>query len=442
MTKTICFYFQIHQPFRLKRYRFFDIGTDHYYYDDFNNESILQRIASNSFLPANNTLLEMIEHSNGKFKVAFSISGVALDQLEIHAPEVIDSFKKLAKTGCVEFLSETYAHSLCSVKDPDEFKLQVEQHSKRIKSLFGQTPKVFRNTELIYSDDIGELVSDLGYKTIITEGAKTVLGWKSPNFVYSSASEPSLKLLLKNSKLSDDLSFRFSNSSWSEYPLTADKFMGWISQIPENEKLVNLFMNYETFGNLQPGESGIFEFLKALPRFAAEKGIQFSTPSEVVERFQAEEPLSVPYLISWADEERDLSAWLGNALQNEAFNKLYSIAERVRMIKDRGILQDWTYLQTSDHFYYMSTKRSSDGAIHQHFSPYESPFDAFTNYMNVLSDFMLRVSAQYPSSIDNEELNSLLKTIQNQEVTIESLESEVKQLKARKTKASNVNNNK
>ncbi|MDP4276924.1 MAG: glycoside hydrolase family 57 protein [Bacteroidota bacterium] len=442
MKKTICFYFQIHQPFRLKRYRFFDIGTDHYYYDDFNNESILQRIASNSFLPANNTLLEMIEHSNGKFKVAFSISGVALDQLEIHAPEVIDSFKKLAKTGCVEFLSETYAHSLCSVKDPDEFKLQVEQHSKRIKSLFGQIPKVFRNTELIYSDDIGELVSDLGYKTIITEGAKTVLGWKSPNFVYSSASDPSLKLLLKNSKLSDDLSFRFSNSSWSEYPLTADKFMGWISQIPENEKLVNLFMNYETFGNLQPGESGIFEFLKALPRFAAEKGIQFSTPSEVAERFQAEEPLSVPYLISWADEERDLSAWLGNALQNEAFNKLYSIAERVRMIKDRGILQDWTYLQTSDHFYYMSTKRSSDGAVHQHFSPYESPFDAFTNYMNVLSDFMLRVSAQYPSSIDNEELNSLLKTIQNQEVTIESLESEVKQLKARKTKASNVNNNK
>jgi len=433
--KTICFYFQIHQPFRLKRYRFFDIGADHYYYDDFNNENILQRIANNSFLPANHTILEMIKANNGKFKVAFSISGVALDQLEIHAPEVIDSFRQLARTGCVEFLSETYAHSLCSIKDPKEFKSQVELHSKRIESLFGQKPKVFRNTELIYSDEVGELVGELGYKTILTEGAKHVLGWKSPNFVYQSASNPNIKLLLKNSKLSDDITFRFSDYHWNEYPLTADKFVDWIDKIPENEQLINLFMNYETFGNLQSKESGIFEFLKALPHFAEQKGITFSTPSEVAAKMKPVEALSIPYLISWADEERDLSAWLGNTLQDEAFNKIYSIGERVRMIKDRRIQQDWLYLQTSDHFFYMSTKRSSDGAVHQHFSPYESPFDAFTNYMNVLSDFMKRVNAQFPTSVDDEELNSLLTTIQNQEETISELEAEIKSYRSRKAKS-------
>jgi len=439
--KTICFYFQIHQPFRLKRYRFFDIGADHYYYDDFNNEEVLTRVASCSYLPANQLLLEMIEASKGRFKVAFSISGVALDQLEMHAPEVIDSFKKLAQTGCVEFLSETYAHSLSSIEDPDEFKLQVSQHSKRIKALFGQKPTVFRNTELIFSDDIGELVAGMGYKTIITEGAKHILGWKSPNFVYGLAVQPSVKLLLKNSKLSDDISFRFSDRQWAEYPLTAEKFIDWVGRIPENEKLVNLFMNYETLGNLQPKESGIFEFMRALPRFASERDIRFATPSEVADSFKPVEPLSVPYFISWADEERDVSAWLGNALQKEAFEKLYSIGERVRMTKDHGLLQDWLYLQSSDHFFYMSTKRSSDGAVHQHFSPYESAFDAFTNYMNVLSDFMLRVSAQYPSSIDNEELNSLLTTIHNQEETITSLEDTIKLLKSKKTRTNSVREN-
>ncbi len=433
--KTICFYFQIHQPYRLKRYRFFDIGADHYYYDDFNNEEILTRVASRSYLPANQLLLEMIEASKGKFKVAFSISGVALDQLEIHAPEVIDSFKKLAQTGCVEFISETYAHSLSSIDDHEEFKHQVAQHSKRIKALFGQKPTVFRNTELIYSDDIAELVTGMGYKTIITEGAKHILGWKSPNFVYGSVVHPSIRLLLKNSKLSDDISFRFSNQQWAEFPLTAEKFVDWINRIPENEKLVNLFMSYETLGNLQPKESGIFEFMRALPRFAAERNIRFSTPSEVADTFKPIEQLSVPHYISWADEERDISAWLGNALQKEAFETLYSIGERVRMTKDHRLLQDWSYLQSSDHFFYMSTKRSSDGAVHRHFSPYESAFDAFTNYMNVLSDFMLRVSGQYPSSIDNEELHSLLTTIQNQEETIASLEETIRQLKNKTTKA-------
>lgn len=428
--KTICFYFQIHQPLRLKRYRFFDIGNDPYYYDDFSNDSILEKVVEKSYLPANNLLLEMIETYQKKLKVAFSISGVALDQLEQKAPEVIDSFRQLAKTDCVEFLAETNAHSLSCLEDPIEFRNQVEQHAKRIESLFGKKPKTFRNTELIYSDEIAQIVSEMGYKTILTEGAKHILGWKSPNFVYQSTAGQNVKLLLNNSKLSDDIAFRFSDRQWKEWPLTADKFIDWIDKHPSNEPIFNLFMNYEAFGNFQSRESGIFEFFRALPRFAAEKNISFSTPSEVSAKLKAVEVLSVSYPISWADEERDVSAWLGNSLQQEAFKKLYSIGERVRMSKDRRLLQDWLYLQTSDHFFYMSTKRSADGIIHQKFSPFDSPFDAFTNYMNVLSDFIKRVEAQFPSSVDNEELNSLLTTIQNQEKTIQKLEKEIKKYKS------------
>lgn len=428
--KTICFYFQIHQPLRLKRYRFFDIGNDPYYYDDFSNDSILEKVVEKSYLPANNLLLEMIETYQKKLKVAFSISGVALDQLEQKAPEVIDSFRQLAKTDCVEFLAETNAHSLSCLEDPIEFRNQVEQHAKRIESLFGKKPKTFRNTELIYSDEIAQIVSEMGYKTILTEGAKHILGWKSPNFVYQSTAGQNVKLLLNNSKLSDDIAFRFSDRQWKEWPLTADKFIDWIDKHPSNEPIFNLFMNYEAFGNFQSRESGIFEFFRALPRFAAERNISFSTPSEVSAKLKAVEVLSVSYPISWADEERDVSAWLGNSLQQEAFKKLYSIGERVRMSKDRRLLQDWLYLQTSDHFFYMSTKRSADGIIHQKFSPFDSPFDAFTNYMNVLSDFIKRVEAQFPSSVDNEELNSLLTTIQNQEKTIQKLEKEIKKYKS------------
>jgi alpha-amylase len=428
--KTICFYFQIHQPLRLKRYRFFDIGNDPYYYDDFSNDSILEKVVEKSYLPANNLLLEMIETYQKKLKVAFSISGVALDQLEQKAPEVIDSFRQLAKTDCVEFLAETNAHSLSCLEDPIEFRNQIEQHAKRIESLFGKKPKTFRNTELIYSDEIAQIVSEMGYKTILTEGAKHILGWKSPNFVYQSTAGQNVKLLLNNSKLSDDIAFRFSDRQWKEWPLTADKFIDWIDKHPSNEPIFNLFMNYEAFGNFQSRESGIFEFFRALPRFAAEKNISFSTPSEVSAKLKAVEVLSVSYPISWADEERDVSAWLGNSLQQEAFKKLYSIGERVRMSKDRRLLQDWLYLQTSDHFFYMSTKRSADGIIHQKFSPFDSPFDAFTNYMNVLSDFIKRVEAQFPSSVDNEELNSLLTTIQNQEKTIQKLEKEIKKFKS------------
>ena len=422
---AICFYFQIHQPFRLKNYRFFDIGNDHYYYDDFANDEIITRIARRSYLPANQMLLDMIKENGKKFKVAFSISGTALEQLELYVPEFIDSMKELAATGCVEFLSETYAHSLSALEDVEEFVAQVKAHDEKIYQIFGQKPKVFRNTELIYSDDIAAMVSSMGFKGAITDGAKHILGWKSPNYLYNSAAAPKLKLLLKNAKLSDDIAFRFSNTEWASYPLTADKYIDWISQLPQEEQIVNLFMNYETFGELQPEHSGIFNFMKALPRFAAEKGVQFWTPSEIMTKLKPVSELTVPSPISWADEARDTSAWLGNMLQQEAVKKLYSIGERVRLCNDKRIKQDWNYLQASDHFFYMSTKHNSDGNVHSHYSPYDSPYTAFTNYMNVLSDFMIRVEAQYPSDIDNEELSALLLTIKNQAEEIEALNREV-----------------
>ena len=427
--KAICFYFQIHQPFRLKNYRFFDIGNDHYYYDDFANDDIITRIARRSYQPANETLLEMIREHGKSFKVAFSISGTALEQLEQYVPEFIDSMKELAATGCVEFLSETYAHSLASLKEPEEFIRQVKAHDAKIEQLFGQKPKVFRNTELIYDDDIASMVAAMGFKGIITDGARHILGWKSPNYVYSAASAPKLKMLLKNGKLSDDIAFRFSNTDWASYPLTADKFIDWIAQLPQEEQIVNLFMNYESLGELQPRESGIFEFMKALPRFAGEHDIHFWTPSDTIKNLKSVGTLSVPYPMSWSDEARDTSAWLGNVLQQEAVDKLYSIAERVSLCQDKRIQQDWNYLQASDHFFYMSTKHSADGNVHSAYSPYSSPYTAFTNYMNVLSDFMTRVEQQFPADIDNEELNSLLLTINNQEAEIEQLKREVEMMR-------------
>lgn len=423
--KAICFYFQIHQPFRLKRYRFFDIGNDHYYYDDFANDDIITRISQRSYIPAAETLLRMINDNKGKFRCAISITGVALEQCEQYVPEFIDLLKKLADTGCVEFLAETYAHSLSSLADPEEFAAQLKAHDDKINALFGVKPKVLRNTELIYCDDIAPQALAMGYKGIITEGAKHILGWKSPNYVYSAASAPKLKMLLKNSKLSDDISFRFNNAEWESYPLTADKYMSWIAGTPAEEQIINLFMSLETFGEIQPRESGILQFLEALPRFAAEQGIEFCTPSEAISKLKPVGELSIPYPISWADEARDTSAWLGNKLQSEAFNKLYSVAERVRLCDDRRLKQDWNYLQASDHFFYMSTKHLADGVVHSYFSPYETPFQAFTNYMNVLADFIVRVEEQYPLSIENEELNALLTTIRNQAHEIETLNKEV-----------------
>ncbi len=419
--KAICFYFQIHQPFRLKRYRFFDIGNDHYYYDDFANDDIITRIAHKSYIPAAESLLRMIEASGRKFKCAISVSGVALEQIEVYVPELLDMLKKLVATGCVEILAETYAHS--------EFANQVKVHDDKVNELFGVRPKVLRNTELIYCDDLAPQILAMGYKGVITEGAKHILGWKSPNYVYAAASAPKLKMLLKNDKLSDDITFRFSNTNWSEYPLTADKYIGWIADTPAEEQIFNLFMTMEAFGELQNRDSGIFQFLEALPRFAAERGIEFITPSEAVSKIKAVAELGVPFPMSWADEARDTSAWLGNQLQKEAFDKLYSVAERVRLCDDRRLKQDWYYLQASDHFFYMSTKHQADGEIHSLYSPYDSPYQAFTNYMNVLADFIVRVEEQYPLSIENEELNSLLTTIRNQAREIETLNKEVSSMR-------------
>ena len=417
--KTICFYFEIHQNIHLKRYRFFDIGNNHYYYDDFQNEEIFHRISEKCYLPANRAIMEMIRKSGGKFKVAFSISGTALEQMEIYAPEVIDSFRELAGLGCVEFLAETYARSLASLGDPEEFKTQVRMHTEKVKALFGVEPKVFRNTELIYSDDISELVYELGFEGMLTEGAKHVLGWKSPNYVYASAIRPQLKLLLKNDRFSEDLSIRFDDHSWKEYPLTADKYISAISATAEGEKIINAFMNYEVLGSMHAADTGIFDFFKALPQYAERNDITFSLPSEIFAQTRPVDSISVPYPMSWVDEEKDCSSWLGNVLQQEAFRKLNEISERVRLCENRRIKQDWLYLQSSDHLYYMSTKH------YNLFSPYDNPYDAFNNYMNVLSDFILRVEAQFPSSIENEELNSLLTTIQNQGDEITRLKKEL-----------------
>lgn len=430
--KSICLYFQIHQPFRLKRYRFFDIGKDHYYYDDFANDDVITRIARNSYLPAIDAMREMVQTSGGKFKVAISISGVALEQLEMYVPELIDSLKELSKTGCVEFLSETYAHSLSSLSDVDEFRAQVKAHDEKINTLFGQQPKVFRNTELIYSDEIAAQIAGMGFKGVITEGAKHILGWKSPNYLYNSMAAPKLKMLLKNDKFSDDIARRFSDYEWNEYPLTAEKYIHWIKGLPVEEPIVNLFMNCEVLGESQPRETGIIEFFKALPRFAEQEGIGFVTPSEAISKLKPVDALSVPYPMSWTDEARDVSTWLGNRLQNEAFHKLYSLAERIHMCDDRRIKQDWLYLQASDHFFFMSTKY---GAGKSAFSPYETPYDAFINYMNVLSDFIVRVEEQYPAQIENEELNSLLTTIRNQSSEIEMLEKELKSARTEKQTA-------
>ncbi|MBD5325841.1 MAG: alpha-amylase [Muribaculaceae bacterium] len=423
--KAINFIFQIHQPYRLKRYRFFEIGNDHYYYDDFANDEIITRIAQRSYIPACETLLRMIQDSKGKFRCAIAISGDALEQSEQYVPELIDLLKKLADTGKVEFLGAPYANSLASLAEqPDEFADQVKLHSSKIQALFGQTPKVFRNTELIYSDEIAPQILDLGFKGAVTEGAKHILGWKSPDYVYSAASAPKLKLLLNNSKLADDIARRFSDTNWESYPLTADKYMDWIASTPAEEQIINICLNLETFGELQPRETGIFQFLEALPRFAAERGIDFWTPSEAVSKLKAVDALAVGHPVSAVDDGRDVSAWLGNQLQNEAFNKLYSVTERVRLCDDRRLKMDWLYLQGADHFYYMSTKNFGDGAAAANFSPYGSPYDAFTNYMNVLADFIVRVEEQYPMSIENEELNALLTTIRNQATELETLTKE------------------
>ncbi|MBQ2077145.1 MAG: glycoside hydrolase family 57 protein [Bacteroidales bacterium] len=390
--RSICFYFQVHQPFRLKKYRFFDIGNDHSYYNDYENRTIMRKVAEKCYLPANQLMLDLVNEYGDNFKIAYSLSGTVIDQFELYAPDVLESFQKLFATGRVELLDETYSHSLSALRPEDVFDYQVNRHRRKVKELFGLQPKIFRNTELIYSDEIGEKVAKLGYEGMLTEGARHIMGWKSPNYLYCNAVNPKLKLLLKNFKLSDDIAFRFSNQAWEEYPLTAEKYVAWLNAIDPNEEVVNLFMDYETFGEHQWKETGIFDFMRALPEKVFKySDYQFHTPSEVVAKHNPVGVLNVPYPISWADEERDLTAWLGNELQNEAFENLYKLFERVKELDDPELWRDWLYLQTSDHFYYMCTKWFSDGDVHKYFNPYSSPYEAFINYMNILSDFRIRL---------------------------------------------------
>jgi alpha-amylase len=421
--KKICFYFQVHQPFRLRPYRFFDIGRSHDYYDNFANQNIMRKVAEKCYLPMNKLLLELIEKHEGKFKVSFSISGVALDQMEQYAPEALDGFKKLAKTGHVEFLAETYAHSLSCLTDREEFETQIKNHGKKIKELFNQKPTVFRNTELIYSDEIGSLIAEMGYKGMLTEGAKHIMGWKSPNYLYSNTIDPKLKLLLKNYQLSDDIAFRFSNRGWEGWPLTTEKYIGWLKAIDKKDEIVNLFMDYETFGEHQWAESGIFEFMRALPEAIFNyTDMEFVTPSEAIKQLHSVGPLHIPDPISWADEERDLTAWLGNELQDDAFEQLYSLWKIVRATDDPDILRDWRYLQTSDHFYYMCTKWFSDGDVHKYFNPYDSPYEAYMNFMNIVSDFKIRLGA---AADEKSEIERLRKLTEQQEEKIRELNKKI-----------------
>ncbi len=426
--KTICLYFEIHQITHLKRYRFFDIGTDHYYYDDYENERTINDIAERSYMPALNALQEMIEKNGKYFKVAFSLSGVGMEQLELHAPQVLEKLQELNNTGCVEFLAEPYSHGLASLINEDSFKAEVKRQCTKIEEYFGKKPTVLRNSSLIYSDEIGNEVANMGFEGMLTEGAKHVLGWKSPHYVYHCAINPKLKLLLRDVRLSDDVSLRFNNSDWDGYPLFADNYMNEIAAFPEEEQVINIFMELSALGIAQPLSSNILEFLKAWPECAKQRGITFSTPSEICKKMKSVGEINVPDTLSWVDEERDVSSWLGNPMQREAFNKLYSVADRVRIANDPRINQDWDYLQASNNFRFMTTKPSNVGLDR---GIYSSPFDAFTNYMNILGDFITRVNDLYPSDVDNDQLESLLTTIKNQDEEIEMKDKEIVRLQAK-----------
>ncbi|MDE5783341.1 MAG: glycoside hydrolase family 57 protein [Prevotella sp.] len=426
--KTICLYFEIHQIIHLKRYRFFDIGTDHYYYDDYENERSINDIAERSYMPALNTLLQMIQENGKYFKVAFSLSGTGIEQLEMHAPQVLEKLQELNETGCVEFLAEPYSHGLSSLANEQAFARDMKKQCQKIEEYFGKKPTVARNSSLIYSDEIGAQIAALGFKGMLTEGAKHVLGWKSPHYVYNCNSAPNLKLLLRDVELSDDISLRFNNAEWEGYPLFADAYIERIARLPEEEQIINIFMELSALGIAQPLSSNILEFIKALPVCAKGKGIIFSTPTEICMKVKSVGAVNVPDTLSWVDEERDCSCWLGNAMQREAFNKLYSVADRLLIANEPRINQDWDYLQASNNFRFMTTKPSNVGLDR---GIYSGPFDAFTNYMNILGDFINRVNALYPEEIDNEQLNSLLTTIKNQGDEIEMKDKEIVRLKSK-----------
>jgi alpha-amylase len=391
---SVCFYFQVHQPLRLRHYTVFDKSST--YFDDYKNAFICRKVANKCYLPANRLLLDLIGRFEGRFKVSYSITGVLLEQLQHFSPEVISTFDALAETGCVEFLAETYYHSLSFLYSRSEFVEQVQKHVETIHSLFGQRPRIFRNTELIYNNDLALLVESMGdFDAIITEGADHILGMRSPAFVYHPKGCNRLKLLLKNYALSDDIAFRFSNRNWREWPLTADKFARWISNINGNGNVVNLFMDYETFGEHQWKDTGIFDFMRHLPaEILKHPDNDFKTPSEVVQAYGAIDTVDVPHVISWADTERDLSAWLGNAMQSSAIHELYRLEKKIKETNDEGIIADWRRLQVSDHFYYMCTKYFADGDVHKYFNPYDSPYDSYINFMNVLDNLQSRCAGR------------------------------------------------
>ena len=390
---SVCFYFEVHQPRRLKPYGALQVGRDHQYFDEDLNADVMRKVAAKCYLPTNETMLRLIERTDGRFRVSYAMTGVVIEQIKKYAPEAMDSFVRLAETGAVEFVAETYYHSLAALYDIEEFQDQIRLQSELIKSEFGQTPRVFRNTEMIYNDEIGHYVSDMGFEGILVEGADDVLEWRSPNFVYRVPGRDT-RLLTKNYRLSDDVAFRFSNQEWEEYPLTAEKFARWIHQHSGFGDVINLFMDYETFGEHQWKETGIFDFLEHLPELViAHPDWDILSPSQVIERYPVLGDLSFPRTVSWADAARDISAWRGNAMQQRALAEVYSMGRTVRRRNNSHLMALWRRLQTSDHFYYMATKSASDGAVHDYFSPYEGPYDAFIHYMNVLKDLNLSVLA-------------------------------------------------
>ncbi|MFN3404002.1 MAG: glycoside hydrolase family 57 protein [Cytophagaceae bacterium] len=392
---SVCFYFQVHQPYRLKHYSFFNIGNDHGYFDENLNREILNKVADKCYIPANRLMLDLINRHKGKFKVSYSLSGVVLEQFEKYRPDVLDSFMELAKTGCVEFLSETYYHSLSFLYSKDEFLRQIELHKKKIKDLFNQEPKVFRNTELIYNNELADFVQKLGYKAILCEGADHMLYGRTPNFLYTAPNNKQIKCLLKNFRLSDDIAFRFSNTGWPEYPLTAPKYASWLHHYQDSADVINLFMDYETFGEHQWESSGIFAFMEHLPsELLKNEKFDFKTVSEAADTYEAKDIYDVHSSISWADSERDLSAWLCNSMQSESLSKLYALEEDVKRTRNKDIIELWSKLQVSDHFYYMSTKYWSDGEVHKYFSPFNSPYDSYIFFINALSDLELLVNKQ------------------------------------------------
>ncbi len=387
---SVCFYFQVHQPYRLRRYSVFD--TDPYYFDDYKNAEICRKVATKCYLPANQVMLDLIRRNQGRFRCSYSITGIAVDQFLAYCPEVIESFKQLAATGCVEFLNETYYHSLAFLYSREEFRQQVVSHAAKMQEVFGYKPQVFRNTELIYNNDLAHYIEEMGFKGILAEGADHILGYRSPTFMYRPLGTRNIKLLLKNYRLSDDIAFRFSNRQWNEWPLTAEKFGQWVNQVNGNGYMVNLFMDYETFGEHQWEDTGIFQFMQKLPEIVLQHpDNNFLTLSEATDRYEPEGTLDVPHMISWADIERDLSAWLGNAMQSNALHEVYRLEKQIKDKADPNLLHDWRRLLTSDHFYYMCTKWFADGDVHKYFNPYDSPYDSYINYMNVLDNIRQRL---------------------------------------------------